>query len=277
MSLLDEYSSASTNERFGISRNALEWWSVYGFGVITPAPSVLDDGDLFLQRKVDLHGKPGGGDYYAVRWLLDKNPNRANSSGLRSLFTSIITGGKINLVPSGANLTKDQTYQNAMVFLTGLALEDVGNMQKRSRLLEDRVRLSLSGYTGGDYDEQRKVYDGALQRIEEEFSKSKDTTELKGIKLTRLQPLTAPTPPTPTPVPQTEVEKLEKRISELENNAGLLKNLLRNQRTSTNKKIADTQDALSQKLGKEMNPDIFRSMVDQMQKRGLFKPIREPK
>ena len=279
MTLLENYSSkslSSDDERFGISRNALEWWSVYGFGNVGIVPSVLSDiGDQFLQRKVELHGKPGAGDYYAMTWLLKNNRKQANPPGLRALFVVVIFGGKINLMPSDPDLKKDQTYQNAMIFFTGLALStDIADMKKRSEYVQGRARISLIGHPKSDHGKQKEVYDGAVDRIEGEFSKLPEIGDIKG-KLTRLQPLTAATPtPTPTGI---EEEELKRKIEKLEADVKNLERLLKSQRNSTNDRIKRTEKILRENFD-AMDTTKFRNLVNGMsRRRKLFDPIPEPK
>lgn len=261
MSLFDQYSNASDDQKFGISRNALEWWSVYGFGGIPiPGTPGAREGDEFLDRKILLHDRRAD-NYYAMAWLEDTSgSNFANFVGLRSLFTAVISGGMINLVPSDHDLQKDQTYQNAMIFFTGLALSiGAADMKERSKNLEARVRVSLKGRSENDYGEQRKVYDGALDRIEEEFSKSTKIGDIKG-QLTRLQSIGAPTP-TPTPTATGDVEDLRRRIEELEATKQSLERLLASQLKSTNDRIGRMKKILRENLG-NMDTKKFADLVN---------------
>ncbi len=266
MSLIDLYLSASDDEKFGISRNALEWWSIYEFKGPTHTPSSGgDEGDKFLENKVTLHGKAGG-DYYAMKWLQTNAPNQANPPGLRTLFVAVISGGRINLVPSDPDLKKDQTYQNAMIFFTGLALStDIADMKKRSEYVQGRARTSLIGHPKSDHGKQKEVYDGAVDRIEGEFSKLPEIGDIEG-KLTRLQPFTAATP---TPTPTGVEEDLKRKIERLER-------LLASQRKSTNDRIKETKEILEKNLG-DMNTAQFVTLVRRMNRQKLFEPIPEPK
>ncbi len=276
MTLLEKYthSSVTPDERFGISRNALEWWSVYGFGSIPKSGSPqAREGDEFLQRKIHLHER-GADNYYAMAWLKDPSrSNFANFAGLISLFTAVIAEGRINLMPSNPDPKKDQTYQNAMIFFTGLALStDIADMKKRSEYVQGRARTSLIGHPKSDHGKQKEVYDGAVDRIEGEFSKLPEIGDIKG-ELTRLKSLTAPTP---TPAPTGVEEELKRKIEKLEATVGSLERLLASQRKSTNDQIKGTKEILKKNLG-DMNTAQFVVLVRRMERQKLFDPIPEPK